>query len=946
MDAFHPADLSSRDRFGSAVPSSRAGKRQVKKLKSPRCSSDSISYSCDPLVEDTLAFDLRWASAHTIVGKPMKSLLAQEMSKQNESKRKSPSIIARLMGLDGLPSQSSSHKQRKPMENQQCRTRASEKDLGGSAYNGDRSFRKGSKEEGEFKDVFEVLDSKKVESGRNLYQGRSNSSLTEAEMVFIRQKFMEAKRLSTDEKLRHSKEFNDAIEALDSNKDLLLKFLQHPDSLFTRHLHDLQSITHKPLSSQVPSLKSTNGPNTVDRIKTQKADRELLWKSHRVRDGGGGGSPSHSRGRHASCDNNAFDLPQEELEERSMLQPTKIVVLKPNFGKMRNADRSLSSPSSSDEFFRADRRLPCTSNRDSEMWGRHKAYEDVSLSRHMTRETREMGKTVIRQVKTICASSGSVNSETSRLRGYAGDESSSGSDSASESELVPVAVRTRTTFNRRNHQRSLPSRSNESSVNREAKKRLSERWKLAHKSEQEREICRSSTLAEMLAISDREARPASFNGLIFEEGLSKRFDNNVGRSERSEPIGISSRDGWKGSSSSNPSKSRTIMHQESNSGYKIVIPKETVRRDGLVKKSSPYGEVWLSGNSRPSSNKSQSSYNTSPEINISPSSSKILYMDDGLVEQKLHAVNGYTSFSAEANSDIENGSNSEDTKTTLSFEPPNISAATSLTEPDISGGSTKEVNQPSFPEVQSQENKKEGDQPSPVSVLEDSFHDDSSSSSECFESVSADLQGLRMQLQLLKLESRDYEEGPMLVSSDEDAEQEESSRQTNEKLMTTQESQQDWRSFYLVDVLANSRFSDSDPDTFMATWHSSESPLTPSLFEELEKKYSNLKPSTRLERKFLFNRINEELLQIFQQFTDPHPWVKPSRICPKWDINRIQDALRDLVMNKEEKPRKGAEEKVLEEMEWLSLEDDIEVIGRYIEKLLTDELIAELVVEI
>jgi len=52
------------------------------------------------------------------------------------------------------------------------------------------------------------------------------------------------------------------------------------------------------------------------------------------------------------------------------------------------------------------------------------------------------------------------------------------------------------------------------------------------------------------------------------------------------------------------------------------------------------------------------------------------------------------------------------------------------------------VNHSSVPEPpQPRESSKEGDQPSPVSVLEASFDDDVSSGSECFESVSADLRG-------------------------------------------------------------------------------------------------------------------------------------------------------------------------------------------------------------
>ncbi|GJQ93105.1 hypothetical protein Tco_0004244, partial [Tanacetum coccineum] len=43
-------------------------------------------------------------------------------------------------------------------------------------------------------------------------------------MALVRETFMEAKRLSTDEKLRQSKQFEDALEFLSSNKDVFLKF--------------------------------------------------------------------------------------------------------------------------------------------------------------------------------------------------------------------------------------------------------------------------------------------------------------------------------------------------------------------------------------------------------------------------------------------------------------------------------------------------------------------------------------------------------------------------------------------------------------------------------------------------------------------------------------------------------------------------------------------------
>ncbi|XP_009103867.1 uncharacterized protein LOC103829936 isoform X1 [Brassica rapa] len=888
MSRYRFSEHSSRDRLASPLPTSPQGKKQTHKLKSPRSSSPQFhSFHFEKaLTENKLHQD----SAHqTKTGLPMKSLLAQEMSKQTEPKRRSPSIIARLMGLDVLPPQSSSHRQQKPVENQQ-----------GSSCDGNKSLaRRSSKEEQKFKDVFEVLDAKRAEGNGNLYhQGRVKAAnLTQAEMAFIRQKFMEAKRLSTDEKLRHSKEFNDALEALDSNKDLLLKFLQQPDSLFTKHLHDLQTTPHKPHYSQPDK------------------------KPHRH----GGGSHT----RHASYD--TLDLPNVELRKRSELQPTNIVVLKPNLGEPRYAGRAFASPSSSSDEFRADRRLlPCTINHV-----RQKSNEDNGLSRRSSRDSGEYSKIMSRQRKGSCSSA--MSFEASGFRGYAGDESSSGSDSASESELVPVTSRTRTAFNRKNYHRSLPSKSSSSttsSVSREAKRRLSERWKMTHKYEQEIEISRSGTLAEMLATSDREARPASFNGLSFEEGISKRVESNAQLSESPEPVGISSRDGWKGSSSRSFSKSKTIMNQESTYGYTIVLPKELISRDGLVKGSSSQS-FMSTKSSRHGSNKSHSSNNSSPEVNRSPSLTKFLYMNHEIHQKgKLSSSKAGCSFSVDADSDTEDSSATDDIKTALSSEAPDLSTVTLLTDPDVSRMATEDVNHSSVPEQQSRESSKEGDQPSPVSVLEASFDDDDvSSSSECFESVSADLQGLRMQLQLLKLESATYNEGGMLISSDEDKEQEESSNITDEIVI----SQEDWKSLYLADLLDNSKLSNAGHNTVMET------PVDPSLFQDLEKKYSSLKTSTRLERKFLFDQISRELMQILKQFPDPHPWVKPTRVCQKWDVNKIEETLLDLVTRKEEKPRKDDVEK--REFEWLSLEDDIEIIGRDIEKMLTDELIAELVVD-
>ncbi|CAA7042206.1 unnamed protein product [Microthlaspi erraticum] len=766
------------------------------------------------------------------------------MPKQNGSRSRSPSIIARLMGLDGMPHHTSPLRESKPVENQQRQPMTFEKSRGKEIYGVHEALRRGSMEERRFKDVFEVLDAGKEKSSRSLRQRKMDGNIKEAEMAFIREKFIEAKRLSSDEKLRYSREFNETLEALDSNKDLLLKFLHHPDSLFTKHL------LHLPHSSQATTLK---------------VDGELLGKSHT--------SPQWHGG----------------------LKPTEIVVLKPNLGKLQTTGRARSP---CDEV-RADVKLPCTSNQESKAFGRLKGSEDVSLSRRKPRDSRAIARIVYSQMKGGCGSDSSMNFEVSRFKGYAGDESSSESDSSRE--------KARTDFNRKNHRRSLPSRSPGSSVSKEAMRKLSERWKVAHKSERETEIRRSNTLGEMLATSDREARAASFNEITLKKGLSKRSESSVGQSELLEPIGISSRDGWKGTGRRNLSKRRTNMQDDDRPcGHTIVLPKKLTTRDGLVKQSSiHHREFFLSNNSTPVSS------NRSSEINRA-SSSKILYLDSELCREKLPALKTQSSVSILADLDTESGSDYEDAKSnpSLELEQLDLSAVTSLTNHDISSRPTEEVDHSSISLLHPQESSKEGDQPSPVSILQTSCHDEFSFSSECFESLNADLQGLKMKLKLLKRESATYKEGDMLVSSDEDADQEESSSIVTDESLITKEPREDCKSLYLADVLANSRFCDLNHESFVATWHSSDSPLDSSLFE---KKYSGLKTATRLERKFLLDRIKSEI-------SEQHP---------KWDINRIH-----------EKPSRYTKEK---EIQWPNLGDDIEVIGKEIEEMLTEELIAELV---
>ena len=134
-------------------------------------------------------------------GAPIKTLRAEEMSKELEIRQPSSGVIARLMGLDAMPSTHVFCKQQKEMGNFQKTSTIGfqEKYV---TYD-DRSFRMSVSEHEAFKDVFEVVETKKAGKHKNqtLRKGMSNSNESDTYMFFIKQRFTDAKGLSTDERL-------------------------------------------------------------------------------------------------------------------------------------------------------------------------------------------------------------------------------------------------------------------------------------------------------------------------------------------------------------------------------------------------------------------------------------------------------------------------------------------------------------------------------------------------------------------------------------------------------------------------------------------------------------------------------------------------------------------------------------------------------------------------
>ncbi|KAK7267550.1 hypothetical protein RIF29_20227 [Crotalaria pallida] len=940
-------------------PLSQGSKQVHRQGPVPNSSPDSGSSGDGVADKDSFSFKFGWRSSKQRSGTPIKKLLAEEMTGETESKRRSPGVIARLMGLDGLPFQQPGNKQQQHKGSlEKTRSR-------GMSYDGGRSSRRSSKDQQEFKDVFEVSEIPKVQSSRYSVQGSSaDLKVTDAEMSFIEQKFMDAKRLATFQDLQSSKDFRDTLDVLDSNKDLLLKYFKRPDSMFKKHLNDLQAAPFESHLGHVEAIKLSD---------IEKYELDLNWKtdSETTRLGFGrphykhhDGNNSHFDRRHAmhnSPKSSKIYLKGTDVKDAV---PTKIVVLKPNLGKVQNGTRIVSSPCSSHAFLAQcgnDTEFPDVRLRDTELYQTKNLPDTGRHSRQNSLESREIAKEITRQMKRSLNNGFMISSST--FRGYAGDDSScsaSGNESPDESVGTPATWGTSVDLNNRSRR---SSHSSESSVSREAKKRLSERWKMAHKSQEVHEINRSSTLAEMLANPEKEMKAASSDSMSYGESSHKKFACKGEPAGQVEPLGISSRDGWKdgwiGSlprSKSLPASStafgspRTIFHNEVLRDDRFKMRKEAYKRERKGPGKSLDLRYGANTRSTKTGHKKSSSLHSSklennefsPDLDTIQNKMKINLEEDSpklevVVTESFDYTLGDTSAFTDHVVDVANEN------TVGPSEPSSDEVVPELSSCAVIKGETDAVDKDnSLKQELSAESSccKDADQPSPVSVLEPSFTDDLSSCSDCFGSLSADLQGLRMQLKLLKLESEDVD-GHMLVSSDEDGGEASTRFSEDNGLCRTEDN---WESYYINDVLSESGIDGAQSNTVLEFLNSSECPVNLFVFDELEKRYSDLTACSRSDRRLLFDRINSGIAKIHEQSMNAQPWVSPAtkNISSKLIENGLQDGLYRLLASQGKVKDDVLGNVLVGESQWLDLTDDMDVIGREVEMLLLDDLVAEI----
>lgn len=397
----------------------------------------------------------------------MKMLIAQEMAKEGDANQKTTNVVARLMGLDDnvdLAKPVVPPNRRSFPDGHLSATLA--------RVNNQIPFEKhtSSAEDVEYKDVYEV--GYQPPRGDEYPRRRPNEDHDKRRMDLVRQKFVEAKRLASHDNILQSKEFHDALEVLNSNKDLFLKFLEEPNSLFAKQSGGLGSAPTSPQRKHITVLK----PSKSVEMKGDKAIRRQT---------------NHAAGNRTDR-SNVHKSDAAHVKEDKLPKHTRIVVLKPT--------SVIASMEQSEQSYHAD-----LDDSEAPVLSRHLS-DDIDWSVHgiSRRHTESLQG---------CMQSNMFGADRPYHQ-YAEEEGNSLSDSdigtpTSHHSWEYIYRFSNPYFGSLSHASCSP----ESHVTREAKKHASDRWAIVPSSEMTQDkvpVRRSlSTLGEMLAMPDMKKEEAA-----------------------------------------------------------------------------------------------------------------------------------------------------------------------------------------------------------------------------------------------------------------------------------------------------------------------------------------------------------------------------------------------------------------------------------------------------
>ncbi|KAK4392215.1 hypothetical protein Sango_1999300 [Sesamum angolense] len=337
----------------------QTGVRSSQKHKAvTRSSSDSCSYRIDEDARDDMfTLELGQSSLAQSTGKSRAKLLADEIYKKVKSKRRSPSVFAKLFGLEGLPSLWYVQRQQKKLSDTYPQKNVSTFVQPNRQLHDGRSNRRSSMERRELNETHEDPEASHFVGRRCSSRWSASSMLNKSEMALI-QKFIDARRLSvdesTDEKLWDSKEVDDSL-------DIVMKFDQRPDTFSVNHLHDPQVNPISSVGSHVAALKPSGSAKYEGNVKA-RTSREMLQNA-----GESGSSADHSHGYARS--------------------------------------------------YRKPKEYPSVGGVEKVSWRKKDSYYDMAFSRPVSREAKEIAREITRRMR---GGDETLDAKSSGFRRYAG----------------------------------------------------------------------------------------------------------------------------------------------------------------------------------------------------------------------------------------------------------------------------------------------------------------------------------------------------------------------------------------------------------------------------------------------------------------------------------------------------------------------------------------------
>ncbi|XP_039144668.1 uncharacterized protein LOC120282020 isoform X2 [Dioscorea cayenensis subsp. rotundata] len=886
--------------------------------------------------------DLNRNLSKTYKGKPMN--VVEEMQNDKETRHPSPSVIARLMGLDALPphmvydKQSGMHKYFQKTSGLQDKLVFHDYCSSGKVRN----------EYQEFKDVFEIMETSKVEknSGKRLSKGMETSKGSDTHVELVRHSFTDAEDFSNNETIDDSEASNVASEVLDHEKALAMKFLQEPNSLFLNHFQDVKSIslTHpSDITILKPSISTKHKGYELKNTSGRRAEKcTLVQKDHSTQ------KPESSSGNFSQKEHN-LSFSDKMLKSQyadkmvAFINPTQIVILRPSLEKTEKSDEHIVLPSSFGNFITHDRghgEFRCcrakSLNAEGRDWPKFNlagtTRKKATCSSEMARNiTKAMGNDASRDIERILAS---------RFNKYISSDSIDYMSQITQHKNYKAAQRSLSDFTDqyKRHNKTV----SELSVNREGRRRLSQRWKTAHQfGDMALSDRGSNTLAEMLSLSDKDL-------------LKKITDSSITRKISGERL---ARDGMLAERSCSPA---TSNKDTSKNGCNFPISTHPA--------SSPMGlrNTRVSRRGKPGAYDNFSTLNNVLSLGTYSSVDENLCQRGRFTRRKSKCCSNVPCSCTSVKPEYKLALSDDHVHSEFSnkFNMRNLHEENSRVHDDAISHKEQLLDNRDAnlhlvnPEDQESCNKlesgspvrlKELEHPSPVSVLEQPASEGENYTIGSCDGVNVDLQGLRIQLQLLKLESEDIdisESGTLVLGNDDTGGVHRSPIEELRGMLEELKDEEDREFSYLVDVLIDSGIGCANWDRVFDACYMPEYPVCPDVFEKLERKYGIIVEWSSSERKLLFDLINVVLTEILAPCMDLHPWVKSKKkfgpMCARERL--VEEAWLMIARLRKKLSRGKPEDKVLDTM-WFDIEDDIDLIGREIEGLIKEELLQELVTD-